>query len=264
MHLFDSHCHLQDQRILKNINGILSRAVDAGVAKMVCCGSSEDDWEQVLDIYEKNRGLIIPAFGIHPWYVAQRSELWLDKLKEILKRVPGSAVGEIGLDHALESRNDSDQLLVFTQQLELAAELKRPVSIHCRKAWGDLLNTIEKIGGVKYGGAIHSFSGAPGIVEQLEKYNLCISFSGSITYERNKKARESCRKVSSNRLLIETDSPDIRPYGFEFPENEPSALRSIAESVAMIRNSTVEETAKITYANGLAVFDGNHALQKAL
>jgi TatD DNase family protein len=264
MHLFDSHCHLQDQRILSDLDGILSRAADAGVAKMVCCGSCEEDWGQVLHIYEKNKDLIIPAFGIHPWFVVQRSGSWMEKLKEILKRVPDAAVGEIGLDHSLENRNDNDQLVVFAAQLELAAELKRPVSIHCRKAWGDLLSTFEKTGGVACGGAIHSFSGAPEMVESLEKYNLSISFSGSITYERNKKARESCRIVSSNRLLIETDSPDIRPFGFDRSDNEPSTLRSVVETVAMIRKSSVEETARITYTNGTAVFDRNHPLQVVL
>lgn len=264
MRLFDSHCHLQDQRIIKDLDEILARAVESGVTKMVCCGSCEDDWDHVLEIYLKNKDLIIPAFGIHPWYVAQRGESWLDRLKEILKRVPEAAVGEIGLDHALESRNDNDQLKVFTIQLELAAELKRPVSIHCRKAWGDLLSALEKSGGVAYGGAVHSFSGAPEIVEQLENYNLCISFSGSITYERNKRARESCRRVSSDRLLIETDSPDIRPSGYDLPDNEPSTLRSVAETVAMIRSCSAEEIGRITYANGSAVFDRNPPLQKAL
>jgi len=254
MHLFDSHCHLQDDRIVNDLENILSRAVGAGVSKIVCCGSCEEDWEQVLQIYENHEDLIIPAFGIHPWYVDKRSSSWLEKLKEILKKVPCAAVGEIGLDHSLENRNDNDQLLIFNKQLELATELKRPVSIHCRKAWGDLLSSMEKIGRLAYGGAVHSFSGAPGIVEQLEKFNLSISFSGSITYERNKKARESCRRVSPDRLLIETDSPDILPYGFDLPENEPSALRSIAESVAAIRNCTIEEIVKITYANGIALF----------
>jgi TatD DNase family protein len=134
MRLFDSHCHLQDERVFARAGEIIARARDAGVVRMLCCGTRESDWDTIKTLSGRFPE-IVPAFGLHPWHVRERSAEWQKELEKHLAETPGAAVGEIGLDHAIEPRNDEDQASVFLAQLKLARKLKRPVSIHCRRAW---------------------------------------------------------------------------------------------------------------------------------
>ena len=252
MLLFDSHCHLQDERISGDIDNIINRALRAGVHGILCCGSSEEDWEETLELTRKY-DLLIPAFGIHPWYVGKRSVNWLSKLEKVLKENPQAAVGEIGLDHALEKRDDVDQAEVFREQIRLAVRLKRPVSIHCRRAWGDLLTILKGERGVPFGGAIHSWSGSPELVEQIQSLGLSISFSGSVTHERNHRAQNSVLRVAADRLLVETDSPDLAPVGV-MGKNEPCNIVSVVRKIASLRDVTPEELGEITFDNGIRLF----------
>ena len=95
MPLFDTHLHLQDKRIYQNIDDLMRRAFEAGVQGYLCCGSMVEDWQDVLEI-SRNWPDVVPAFGLHPWYVKQAPADWFDRLKEYLLLTP-SVVGETGL-----------------------------------------------------------------------------------------------------------------------------------------------------------------------
>jgi len=230
----------------------MNRASMAGVSAMLCCGTSEQDWDKVIEISQKYES-VIPTFGIHPWFIATRTERWLDKLEWVLKSFPEAAVGEIGLDYTVKEGNEKEQLSVFIDQLRLAAKLDRPVSIHCRKAWGELTDLLEKEKGVRQGGAIHSYSGAPQLVRRLQNYGLSISFSGSLTMEGNRKGKASLEQVDHERLLIETDSPDLLPWGFT-GNNEPANIISIVKAISSVLGCSDEMVSEITFNNGMKVF----------
>ena len=230
----------------------MNRASMAGVSAMLCCGTSEQDWDKVIEISQKYES-VIPTFGIHPWFMSSRSEKWLDKLECVLKSFPGGCGGEIGLDYTVKEGNEKEQLSVFIDQLRLAAKLDRPVSIHCRKAWGELTDLLEKEKGVRQGGAIHSYSGAPQLVRRLQNYGLSISFSGSLTMEGNRKGKASLEQVDHERLLIETDSPDLLPWGFT-GNNEPANIISIVKAISSVLGCSDEMVSEITFNNGMKVF----------
>jgi TatD DNase family protein len=253
MPFFDSHCHLQDKRLKDRINEVVGRAREAGVAHMLCCGTQESDWDAVIDLARRYHE-IVPAFGLHPWFVGTRSAAWKERLETILKAHPDAPIGEIGLDHALDQRNDAEQAEVFVAQLKLARTLHRPVSMHCRRAWGEMVRILSQQYGFPDGGAIHSFSGSSDLIPQLEKLNVSVSFSGSITHDRNKKGTLAAAAVSPDRLLIETDSPDIPPSGIGEGQNEPALLPRVAQRLAEIRGSTAEKIAEQTYANAVRIF----------
>jgi TatD DNase family protein len=221
MRLFDTHCHLQDTRIESRIAGIVDRAREAGVVRMLCCGTKEQDWDAVKRLSERFPE-IVPAFGLHPWYIRERTGSWLERLEKLLREAPSAAVGEIGLDHAVENRDDKDQNAVFLAQLKLARKLERPVSLHCRKAWGTLIDILQKQCGTPDGGAVHSYSGPPDLVPRLQSMNVSLSFSGSVVHDRNRRGRLSLAAVSEEFLLVETDSPDIPLPGVEPGANEPA------------------------------------------
>jgi TatD DNase family protein len=264
MPLFDTHCHLQDPRLAPQLDDILHRAQAAEVQRLLCCATGESDWNAVLDIARQYPDLVIPALGIHPWYAADRTPDWLDHFRALLAN-PIVVVGEIGLDHTVSPRNDADQHALFLTQIDLAAEFQRPVSLHCRQAWGSLIDLLQSAPRRPPVLVIHSYSGPPEIIPRLLPFNVYFSFSGSITRPNNRRAQAAVPAVPDNRLLLETDAPDldpepvpdpdgVRPLG---PPNEPANVRAVAHRLAGLRHSTFDEIARLTWNNACRVFGGN-------
>lgn len=247
---FDTHCHLQDERLTADLPSIMERVVTTGITRLLCCGSCENDWAAVAAISDRYQQ-VLPAFGLHPWYVGTRSSAWRENLEKKLRLYPAAAVGEIGLDHALDTRNDDEQFEVFLDQIDLARKYRRPFSVHCRKAWGSLLALLRKAPEYGKGMILHSYSGSAELVRELESYGVMLSFSGVITFEKNRRAREALRLVSNANLLIETDCPDIPPVNHAGP-NEPSTLMLVANAAAQLRGVTTEEIITLTSANAAA------------
>ena len=253
MNLCDVHTHLQDLRFSDTIDQVIHRSMAAGVIRMVCCGVQEIDWPRVAGLADQYSG-IFPAFGLHPWFIDSRSPGWLDLLEFFLQNSSG-AVGEIGLDRAISPRNDSDQMAVFLSQLKLAEKYERPVNIHCRNAFGLLANLLKENGGLPHGGVIHSYSGSAEMVKIFEKSGAYISFSGSVTRPHNKKARLAARAVSLERLLIETDAPDLLPTGAPKGLNEPTHVHLVLKTLASLRRESIEELAHATFFNAVRLFN---------
>lgn len=268
MPLFDAHCHLQDARLLPHLDTVMRQASEAGVTRLMCCGSHEQDWPLLPDIADRFPGVSL-SFGLHPWYIGARAPGWLDRLKAQLTARP-SAVGEIGLDHALAHTTFADQESVFLDQIHLANELKRPVTFHCRRAWGRMKELLDEAGWPAYGFVLHSYSGSAELVEPLTRRGAFFSFSGALTFEQNRKGREALEAVPLDRLLIETDAPDMLPQAERAcpgiirntgkPINTPGALVLVARTVAALRRLTLEEVAAITCQNASTLWGGK--LQK--
>ncbi|KAG2708745.1 hypothetical protein I3760_05G207600 [Carya illinoinensis] len=219
MKLFDAHCHLQDPRILSRAPQLIATALDAGVVRFAVNGVSEKDWHLVKQMGEKYTS-VIPCFGLHPWYVAERTPNWFDTLKECLESTPSAAVGEIGLDKGSRGReiDFSDQIDIFRQQLELARELKKPASVHCVRAFGDLLQIMKSIGSFPAGVILHSYLGSAEMVPEFAKLGAYFSFSGYLMSLEARKAKKMLRAVPSERILLESDAPDA------FPKSELDSL----------------------------------------
>ncbi|MBF0432979.1 MAG: TatD family hydrolase [Fibrobacteria bacterium] len=250
VHLFDSHCHLQDTQLQPYLHDIMKRAVSCDVSQIMCCGTRPKDWDNVQEIVQYYPTTVIPSFGIHPWYVDKLQANWLEDLKTHLLAGP-SGIGEIGLDFALKSFNKNLQEEVFIKQLLLAQSLKRPVSIHCRKAWGRMIDILTEVD-CGLTGLFHSYSGGAELVSHLAKNGWYFSFSGTITRTGNKKGRKALLAVPDNQLLIETDSPDLLPVHPLFPENtfnEPANLKMVVDAVAEIKSLSREEISLLTKKN---------------
>ena len=254
MKLYDVHTHIQDERMAGIWQQVVQRAVAEGVSRIVICGLHEGDWDQVLAMAATDDALV-PALGIHPWFIENRSPRWADILAGKLE-ASGAAVGEIGLDRMVRPRNDDDQEQVFIKHLEIARDLKLPVNLHCRSAWGRMMEILKSMGGLPYGGVIHSWSGSAEMVREFEKLGCFISFSGSVTRPDNKKVQKAVQAVSRDRLVLETDSPDILPTGIDADLNEPAFVRSVLESVAHLRGEKREDVAAYTFENALRLFSG--------
>ena len=255
MNLFDSHNHVQDERLFPMIGGVMERAREAGVVRMGVKGCCEADWPRVIAVMENYEG-IHPAFGLHPWFIADRSPEWLQALEALLVQYPQASVGEIGIDHAVEDRDDAEQETAFLAQLELARRLNRPASIHCRQAWGRLIELLDDVGDLPRGMLIHCFGGSTEVAAELIKRGGYISFSGSITRPNNKKAGPAIRAVPDDRILIETDAPDILPATAVGELNEPANLRLVLTKAAELRGISEDALASLTFENAAALLGG--------
>jgi TatD DNase family protein len=246
VNLFDAHNHLQDERFGGRQRELLETAKSVGVAAMVVNGSSEEDWPDVGRLAESDP-VVIPSFGLHPWYVPTRSPAWLDRLTALLTQNPHAAVGEIGLDRWKEELPYEDQEDVFLAQWHLARELNRPASIHCLKCWGRLLELLREHHGPARGFVLHSYGGPREMIRDFAALGAYFSFPGYYLHERKEKQCETFRHVPPDRLLIETDAPDqgLPDHLNEFPLhnsaghaiNHPANLRAVLRGLATALNT---------------------------
>ncbi|MCF7848930.1 MAG: TatD family hydrolase, partial [Kiritimatiellales bacterium] len=189
-----------------------------------------------------------------PWFVFQALEDGLQALEKWLTAYPQASVGEIGIDHAVENRDDAVQEKFFLRQLEIARRFGRPVTIHCRRAWGRLIELLDQFGPPPRGMLIHCFGGSAEVAKELLARGAYISFSGSITRPNNRKAGTAIRAVPDDRILIETDAPDIVPHGIAGDLNEPANLRLVLAKAAELRGVSEESLAELTFLNAERFF----------
>jgi len=255
MLFIDSHCHLQDSRIISDIPGIEERARIKSVQYMVSCATMENNFELTANL-SKDYTSILPCFGIHPWFVDTISDQWKERLEHYLLAFP-SGIGETGLDFSDKTSDRDLQIKVFEHHFMLAMDLERPINIHIRKAWDTFIHILKKMGGLKIPGLIHSYSGSADMIPLFEKYGLYISFSGSVTNPNAKKVVNALKRVSKERYVLETDAPDIYPYLME-PQasllNEPQNLPAIAQIAAARISREVEVFSRQAYDNSLNLF----------
>lgn len=210
--LFDAHCHLQDARVLKLSPKLIKETIDTGVVHFAVNGVSEKDWHLVKEM-GADYPSVVPNFGLHPWYITERTPNWLNTLKEFLLSTPSAAVGEIGLDKGSTGKqiDFSDQVEVFRLQLQLAQELKKPVSVHCVQAFGELLEILKSEGPFPSGVIMHSYLGSAEMVPELAKLGAYFSFSGFLMSLKQSKAKKMLKSIPYDRILLETDAPDAQP-----------------------------------------------------
>ena len=243
--------------MLSNLKAVLDRAAAVGVRRFVCNGATEADWPIVARLAQDHPE-VVPAFGLHPWHIGERSDHWLRALEACLDAVP-SAVGEVGLDRWIVDRQDPEQEQVFRAQIRLAKARNRPLMIHCLRAWGWLMEVLAQEAPLPAGFMLHAYGGAPDLIQPLANMGAYFSFAGSILQENKVRQQESLRRVPRDRLLLETDAPDILPpkpfrthvmrdaAGKEC--NEPANLAAIARGVAGLLGETEDCLAQTVWDN---------------
>lgn len=228
----DAHNHLQ--RLGPNV---ALACEEAGIVRAVVNGTSEADWDAVANLARKHTW-IIPSFGIHPWYAPGRTNAWPDKLIALLEEFPHAGVGEIGLDRWMENADLDDQRILFREQMEIAAERKRAATVHCVRAWAALLECEFPVSSF----LLHAYGGPREMVAGFAKRGAFFSFNGCFLDPKKIAKLETFREVPRDRLLMETDAPDLllppeletytlsAPNGtpLNHPANLPVAYRELA------------------------------------
>lgn len=275
--LFDSHNHLQRLASRPDFPQILAQTRAAGVGRMVVNGTTEADWPAVAALAAAHPDLVIPAFGLHPWYLAGRSPGWCDRLVAALVAHPGAALGEIGLDRWIPDYDWSDQCGVFLEQWRLAVAMNRVPVVHCLRAFGPLEDLLRHEPKPVRGWLLHSYGGPPEMVPTFVKLGASFSFSGHFLHPKKIADRAAAfRAVPPERLLLETDAPDMtppadyRPFALADtaapgadatpaaagPVNHPANLAAIATGLSAILERPVSALAALTTTNARRLFGG--------
>jgi len=279
--LIDTHSHLDFPDFASDLDGVLARAEDAGVTRIITIGTSLESSRRALVIAETHPQ-VFAVVGVHPNSASEAPADFITELRELARHPKVAAIGETGLDyHRLPGAqlqralapgetaggetaakgetalaDDAVQALqasVFEQQLELAAELGLNVVIHERDAWDDTLALLTPYAG-RLRAVFHCFGKSPQHARRLLDDGHLVSFTGIVTFKNAQEAHATAAWIPANCFMVETDCPFLAPVPFRGKRCEPAHTRQIAERIALLRGETLESVAASATANAEAFF----------
>ena len=251
--LFDSHCHVNEERFDEDREAVLARMQAYGVTRYAVIGSDMATSAACV-AYCKSHENAVCAVGIHPHEAKTFREGDLETLAAWIRSGEARAIGEIGLDYYYDLSPRETQQQVCRAQMELAWELGTAAAFHVRDAHQDLLEIMKSMRKHLTPGIIHCFSGSAEIAKEYLKLGYCISFAGPVTFKKAPRLREAALLVPADRLLIETDSPYMAPEPVRGTRNEPANVRFVAEKLAEIRQEPADVLAAATFENALRIY----------
>lgn len=246
---FDTHAHLDDRRFGDDQELVITRAREAGLELIVNVGYNIELARRTVELTKKY-GFIYGTVGMHPHDAKDLDGEGLRELKKMAQEPKIVAIGEIGLDYYYDHSPRDVQQRVFRRMIDLAREVKLPVTIHDREAHEDIFRILREENAEEVGGIFHCYSGSWPLAKEAIEMGFFISIAGPITFNNAKKTREVVQEVPLEWLLIETDSPYLTPVPYRGKRNEPAYVVKVAEMIAEIKGMDPEEVGRITTANG--------------
>lgn len=247
----DSHCHL-DRLKLDAYGDDLAKAISAanqaGVEKMLCIAIDRQNVPTVIDIAQRFDN-IFASVGIHPLDVDDLPATVEELLAMATLDPKVVALGETGLDYYYSENNKNAQHISFIAHLEAAKQCKKPVIVHTRDAQDDTLALLRAHSDPSVAGVMHCFTETWDMAKQALDLGFYISISGIVTFKNAEQVRDVARRVPSDRLLIETDSPYLAPVPFRGKPNEPKYVAEVAKFMADLRGVSLQQLADQTSRN---------------
>lgn len=252
--LIDSHCHLDHADFAGEIDAVVARAHEAGVAAMLSISTTLRDFPRVLEIAERNNGVFCTV-GVHPHEAATEATVTTADLVRLAAHPKVVGIGECGLDFFYNRSPQDVQKLVFRAHVRAARETGLPLVVHTRDA-DDAMAAIltEEQAEGHFSGVLHCFSSGPALAQTAIRLGLYISFSGIVTFKKSESLRVIARELPLDRLLVETDAPYLAPVPMRGRRNEPSFVGHTLAALAACRNEPVASLTAITGANFRRLF----------
>jgi TatD DNase family protein len=256
---FDSHCHLSADEFAHDRAEVTQRAFAGGVEGLIAIGSgygvARNDHAVALAGSDPR---VWATVGVHPHEAAELDDAGRAVLAPLLASPRVVGVGEAGLDYHYMKSPREVQRAVFAEQVGWARERGLPMSIHVRgdepNAFDELLDLWCQEGGPAVGGVLHCYTGSLEFARRALDANLDISFSGILTFKRDRGLREVAAGLPLARILVETDAPLLAPEGHRGRRNEPVRVAEVGGVLAQVQGRPVEEVAQITTRNARTRF----------
>lgn len=252
MQIIDTHAHYDDEAYREDGPELLTELNGLGVSHIVNCASDHGSIARTLALTEAFPH-VYGALGIHPQNGFDYSDAVEEELKRLLTRDKIVAVGEIGLDYYwAENPPKEVQLEILLRQLDIARTLRKPVILHVREAYGDMMEVLRAHRDLKC--VLHSFSGSPEIAREAVELGFYLGIGGVATFKNARKLPEVIRETPLERLLTETDAPYLTPVPFRGRRNRSDHIRLVIDRIAELKGLSPEETGRVLYHNALDFF----------
>lgn len=254
--LIDSHCHLDYPQFQDDFEGMLSRAKEAGIEKLMTISTKISQIDKIIKIAEGHPDIFC-TIGVHPHHVAEHDEVFnQERFLELANHPKVIGVGETGLDYYYDKAPRDLQKKVFEQHLEICLEKNLPVIVHTREAEEDtweILERFSKKGNLK--GILHCFSSQNWLAEKAIEIGFMISFSGIVTFKKSIALQELAVQLPLEHILVETDAPYLAPVPMRGKSNEPAFVKYTAAFIAELRCQPYAHFAKATSENFKRLFN---------
>ncbi len=254
MRFADSHAHLNHPDFAGDVDDV-ARSLKEKDFLVLNIAYDLDAAERAISLAEKYGNMRASA-GIHPHDADKVTDNDLKRLAEIARHDKVAAIGETGLDYFRNLSPKEDQKKILIEHLKIARDVKKPVIIHCRDAFDDILPILKKHADLDTGGVLHCFSEGATEAKKGVELGFHISFAGNITYKNAHRIREAAKVVPSSHLLAETDCPWLAPQAMRGKRNEPANIIETVKVLAETRGVSQEDLARVTYDNYRRLFLG--------
>ena len=251
----DTHAHLADKSLANQLDGVLTRALQASVTKVICVAVDAETCAKAIAIAE-SKDAVWASVGIHPNYAHQESPTDWDRIVEMTDHPRVCALGETGLDRHWDDCPFDIQQANFERHWRLSRETNLPLIIHMRDCEAEMLEALEQQAkNVPLRGVMHSFSGTTETARRCLEFGLFVSFAGMLTYKKSEELRKTAKTIPLGRILVETDCPYLTPEPNRSRRpNEPSFVVHTAKCLAETIGISVKELAEITTDNAKRLF----------
>jgi TatD DNase family protein len=253
MTITDTHTHLYSKEFDIDRNEMMQRAINAGVTRFFIPAIDSNYIQSMYALESDYPENVFLMMGLHPAYV---KENYLDELQIVEQELANRkfvAIGEIGIDLYWDKTHLKEQQIAFRRQIQLAKKYKLPIVIHCREAFDEIFEILEKEKSEDLFGIFHCFSGTYEQALQAISYNMKLGIGGVVTF-KNGKIDQFINKIDLKHLVLETDSPYLAPIPYRGKRNESSYIVNVIDKLASLYGLSTKEIALKTTENSKAIF----------
>lgn len=250
--IIDTHCHLDFNAFDDDRELVIKRAREKNISHIIIPATQKNNWRTIDELCEQDK-TFYACFGLHPYWAEKHSDEDIEALNEWILKSCCIGIGECGLDYREGQADKKIQLEIFEAQLKIAAENKRPVTIHSVNATEDIINLIKKYPGIS--GKMHSYSGSLQQAQQLIGLGFYISYGGTITYHNATKHRNTASKIPLSSLMIESNAPDQPDQKHKNERNEPAYITNVLACLSELREESLEDITQQTTLNAKCLFN---------
>jgi len=250
--LTDSHIHLYLKDFDNDLNIVIDQAKKNKINRFLLPNIDRKSLPKLLSICGKYKNLY-PMIGLHPCSVKENYLSEIELLYNVLEQHDFIAIGEVGIDLHWDKSFFEQQKHAFTLQINWGKKHNLPVIIHSRNSFNDVVQIIHAEKSAQMTGIFHCFSGTYEEAKKIIDLGFYLGIGGVVTF-KNSNLKNILKKISLKHIVLETDAPYLAPHPFRGKRNEPKFLSIIANQIAEIKNTTIEDVAQITNNNINKIF----------
>jgi len=253
VNIIDTHTHLYLKQFNEDIDFVIKRSKDVGVNKFIFPAIDSSHFNDMHILKNKYPNNIYLMSGLHPTNVKENFNDELEFVVNSLKTQDYVAIGEIGIDLYWDKSFLNEQVEAFTFQIRLAIKHDLPIVIHCREAFDEIFEILDKENCDKLRGVFHCFKGTLAQAKRAIDLGFVLGIGGVVTF-KNGGIDKFLNQIDLKHIVIETDAPYLAPVPFRGKRNESSYIIYVIEKLAEIYGLSKEEIADVTTKNAEKVF----------